>query len=250
MDFAPSNSRIPQGGKPSKPSRTAAEVATVRGGLQVLDLGLEPFGLTLARQEELVKQRILGSVPDTLILVEHPPVVTLGRAKQRGNLLLDPAVLLARGIEFFEVTRGGDVTYHAPGQLVGYPIFDLRQHGRDVLKFCRGMEASLISALGEFGIAARAVSGKAGVWVGEKKIASLGISVRRWVTFHGFALNVSTDLAGFQVIRPCGEDSRVMTSMATLLGRPVSMREVRRAVVARFAETFSLTETFSLSATA
>ena len=247
MDFGPSNSRTVG---PSNASRTAAEAVTVKPGLHVLNLGLEPFGRTLARQEELVGQRILGAVPDTLILVEHPPVVTLGRAKQRGNLLLDPAALLARSTEFFEVTRGGDVTYHAPGQLVGYPIFDLRQHGRDVLKFCRGMEASLISALGEFGITARAVSGKAGVWVEGKKIASLGISVRRWVTFHGFALNVSTDLTGFQVIRPCGEDSSVMTSMAALLGRPVPMPEVRRAVVARFAEAFSLTETCSISATA
>jgi lipoate-protein ligase B len=229
---------------------TATIEWSARGEWQVLDLGLEPFGLTLARQEALVKQRVRGSVPDTLILVEHPPVVTLGRAKQQGNVLVDPAALLARGVEFFEVTRGGDVTYHAPGQLVGYPIFDLRQHGKDVLRFCRGMEASLIAALEEFGIAARAVPGKAGVWMGEKKIASLGISVRHWVTFHGFALNVSTDLAGFQVIRPCGEDSSVMTSMAALLGRPVPMPEVRRAVIARFAETFSLAEAFSVSATA
>ena len=152
---------------------------------QILNLGLEPFGVTLHRQEELVRQRLLGIVPDTLILVEHPPVVTLGRAKQRGNLLLDPATLAAQGIEFFEITRGGDATYHAPGQLVGYPIFDLRYHGRDVLRFCRGMEAALIAALRGFGIAGRAIPGKAGVWVDEKKIASLGISVRRWITFHG-----------------------------------------------------------------
>lgn len=212
---------------------------------QVLDLGLTPFGVTLHRQEELVRQRLLGAIPDTLILVEHPPVVTVGRAKQRENLLLGPPALAARGIEFFEITRGGDVTYHAPGQLVGYPIFDLRQYGRDVLRFCRGMEGALIAALAEFGIVAGAIPGKAGVWVHGKKIASLGISVRRWVTFHGFALNVTTDLAGFQVIRPCGEDPAVMTSMAAILGGPVSMDAVRRAVAARFAETFSLTEASS-----
>jgi len=225
------------------------QVAVGRGW-QVLDLGLERYAVTLARQEELVRERIQGAVPDTLILVEHPQVVTLGRAKQRGNLLLDPAVLLARGIEFFEVTRGGDVTYHAPGQLVGYPIFDLRQHGQDVLKFCRGMEAALIDALVEFGIAAHAIPGKAGVWVGDKKIASLGISVRHWVTFHGFALNVSTDLAGFEVIRPCGEEPGVVTSMGALLGKPVSMEEVRRAVAGRFAEVFSLAEPVTVSAVA
>ena len=213
-----------------------------RATWQVLNLGLEPFGVTLRRQEELVRQRLLGIVPDTLILVEHPPVVTLGRAKQRGNLLRDPAMLAAQGVEFFEITRGGDATYHALGQLVGYPIFDLRQHGKDVLRFCRGVEAALISALAWFGIVAEAIPGKAGVWVGPRKIASLGISVRRWVTFHGFALNVTTDLSGFQVIRPCGEDPAVMTSMAVHLERPVSMEAVRRIVAARFAETFSHAE--------
>ncbi|HYL80256.1 MAG TPA: lipoyl(octanoyl) transferase LipB, partial [Candidatus Acidoferrum sp.] len=194
---------------------------------QVLDLGLQPYALTLQHQEELMAQRMAGRIPDTLILVEHPPVVTLGRAKLRKKLRLGPDALAARGIEFFEITRGGDVTYHAPGQLVGYPIFDLKQHGRDVLRFCRGVEAALIQTLGDFGLKAGAIPGDAGVWVGEKKIASLGVSVRRWITFHGFALNVSTDLAGFQVIRPCGKDPEVMTSMAALLGRPVPMEEVR-----------------------
>jgi len=221
---------------------TVTVESSARGGWQVLNLGLEPFGVTLRRQEELVRQRLLGIVPDILILVEHPPVVTLGRAKQRGNLLRDPAMLAAQGVEFFEITRGGDATYHAPGQLVGYPIFDLRQHGRDVLRFCRGIEAALIATLAMSGIGAEAVRGKAGVWVRGRKIASLGISIRRWVTFHGFALNVSTDLAGFQVIRPCGEDPGVMTSMVAILHRPVSMDEVRRVVAVRFAETFSLTE--------
>lgn len=210
--------------------------------LRILNLGIEPFAVTLQRQEELVRQRMLGIVPDTLVLVEHPPVVTLGRAKHRGNLLLDPAALSGKGVEFFEITRGGDATYHAPGQLVGYPIFDLHQHGKDVLRFCRGVEVALISALAWFGIAAEAISGKAGVCVGRRKIASLGISVRRWVTFHGFALNVSIDLSGFRVIRPCGEDPAVMTSMAVLLERPVSMDAVRRIVAARFAETFSHAE--------
>jgi len=213
---------------------------------QVLVLGFQPFAAVLRQQEELVGQRLLGTIPDTLILVEHPPVVTLGRAKQRGNLRLDPGALLARGIEYFEITRGGDVTYHAPGQLVGYPIFDLHQHGRDVLRFCRGMEAALIAALGDFGIAAGAVRGRAGVWVEEKKIASLGISVRRWVTLHGFALNVSTDLSGFEIIRPCGEDPGVMTSMAAILGGPVFMPEVRRCVARRFAETFQIGEAAQL----
>ena len=218
-----------------------------RGAFQVLVLGLEPYGVTLRRQEALVEQRLQGSVPDTLILVEHPPVVTLGRAKSLANLRQSPEALASRGVEFFKVSRGGDVTYHAPGQLVGYPIFDLRGHGQDVLRFCRGIEAALIGTLGEFGIAGQAVSGKAGVWVGDRKIASLGISLRRWVTFHGFALNVSIDLGGFRVIRPCGEPPEVMTSMEELLGRPVPMDGVRDRVRARLAEVFELTEVCSAS---
>jgi lipoate-protein ligase B len=225
----------------------AAETETrARVIWQVLDLGLQPYGLTLHHQEELVGQRLAGSIPDTLILVEHPPVVTLGRAKLRKNLRLTPDLLSARGIEFFEITRGGDVTFHAPGQLVGYPIFDLRQHGRDVLRFCRGVESALIQTLGDFGLRAGAIPGDAGVWVGEKKIASLGVSVRRWITLHGFALNVSTDLAGFQVIRPCGKDPEVMTSMAMQLGGPVPMEKVRRRVTIRFAEVFSFAEAFGV----
>jgi lipoyl(octanoyl) transferase len=209
--------------------------------MRVVELGVEPYGTTLLRQEELLHERQLDRIPDTLLLVEHPPVVTLGRAKTLANLLVPPAELAARGVAFFEITRGGDVTYHAPGQLVGYPIFDLRQHGRDVLLFCRKTEGALIGALADFGIAAQPLPGKAGVWVGRRKIASLGISVRRWVSFHGFALNVTTDLAGFRVIRPCGEDPSVMTSMAELLRRPVPMAEVRARVAERFAEQLQLT---------
>ncbi len=214
---------------------------------QVVDLGLLPYGEALRRQEEQVAARLAGSAPDVLLLVEHPPVVTLGRAKAPRNLRFSPAELAARGVEFFEVTRGGDATYHAPGQLVGYPIFDLRDHGKDVLRFCRGLERGLILALAEVGVDARSVPGKAGVWVGEKKITSLGISLRRWVTFHGFALNVCTDLAGFQVIRPCGEEPEVMTSLAERLGRPITVEEVREKVVRHIAEEFGFDEVVTIS---
>jgi lipoate-protein ligase B len=209
---------------------------------QLLDLGLMPYGAALDRQLALLDARIRDRIPDTLILVEHPPVVTLGRAKTTANLRMTQEELRARGIDFFEVSRGGDATYHAPGQLVGYPIFDLRHHGRDVLHFCRRVEAALIGTLEGFGLAGRAVRGKAGVWVGERKIASLGISLRRWVTFHGFALNVGVDLAGFQVIRPCGEEPEIMTSMATLLGRRLAMDAVRDRVAAEFARGFGFGE--------
>jgi lipoate-protein ligase B len=190
----------------------------------------------------LLDARIRDRIPDTLVLVEHPPVVTLGRAKTTANLRLTPEELRARDIEFFEISRGGDATYHGPGQLVGYPIFDLRQHGRDVLHYCRRVEAALIGTLEGFGVAGRAVPGKAGVWVGERKIASLGISLRRWVTFHGFALNVGVDLADFHVIRPCGEEPEIMTTMVALLGRQVAMGAVRDRVAAEFARVFGFGE--------
>ena len=208
--------------------------------LHVLDLGLQAYGPVLALQERLVQERLRAEIPDTLLLVEHPPVVTLGRGGAPANLRVSPEGLQARGVEFFAVSRGGDATYHAPGQLVGYPVFDLRQHGRDVLAFCRGLEAAIIGCLADFGIAGESVPGKAGVWVGSRKICSLGISVRRWVTFHGFALNVATDLAGFHVIRPCGEEPGVMISMAALLDRAPDMGSVRAEVGRRIAERFSL----------
>ena len=225
----------------------AASAAAARIPWRVLDLGLAPYGVVLERQLALLEDRIQGRVPDTLILVEHPPVVTLGRAKTTANLRHTPEELQARGIEFFEVSRGGDVTYHAPGQLVGYPVFDLRQHGRDVLRFCRGVEAALIGVLAAVGLGARSVPGKAGVWVGDRKIASLGVSLRRWVTFHGFALNVAVDLRGFQVIQPCGEAPEVMTSMESLLKRPVAIFDVRRLVVAEFARVFGFGEQRAVS---
>jgi lipoate-protein ligase B len=225
----------------------AASAAGARIPWRVLDLGLAPYGAVLEQQLALLKDRIQDRVPDTLILVEHPPVVTLGRAKTTANLRHTPEELRARGVEFFEVSRGGDVTYHAPGQLVGYPVFDLLQHGRDVLRFCRGVEAALIGVLEAVGLGARSVPGKAGVWVGDRKIASLGVSLRRWVTFHGFALNVTVDLLGFQVIRPCGEEPEIMTSMEALLKRPVPMDDVRRLVVGEFARRFGFGEQCAVS---
>jgi lipoate-protein ligase B len=206
-----------------------------------------PYGAALARQLDLLENRIRDRIPDTLILVEHPAVVTLGRGKTTTNLRCTPEALRARGIDFFEITRGGDVTYHAPGQLVGYPIFDLKQHGRDVLRFCRRVEYALIQTLQTFGLVAAAVPGKAGVWVGDRKIASLGISLRRWVTFHGFSLNVGVDLIGFGVVRPCGEEPDVMTSVEALLGRPIAMDDVRHRVVEALGRVFHFEESQAVS---
>ncbi len=188
-------------------------------------LGLVPYGEALAVQEAAVRDRVAGLTRDRLLLLEHPPVITLGRSSQPGNLLFDAGRLRALGIECFEVGRGGDVTYHAPGQLVGYPIVDLSGPGRrDVHAFLRSLEAGLVDALEEWAIPACRIEGRTGVFIDrarsrrpggrERKIASIGIGLRRWVTWHGFALNVDLDLAGFDAIVPCGLSDVVMTSVA------------------------------------
>ncbi len=195
------------------------------GELSIEWLGLVPYGEALARQEAALHDRAAGLAGDRLLLLEHPPVVTLGRSTRAANLLLSAEQLRARGIEVFEVGRGGDVTYHAPGQLVGYPIIDLSAPDRrDVHAFLRRLEAGLIDALEEWAIPARRIEGRTGVFIDrersrrsggrERKIASIGVGLRRWVTWHGFALNVDLDLAGFDVIVPCGLPDVVMTSVA------------------------------------
>jgi lipoyl(octanoyl) transferase len=207
-------------------------------------LGLVPYGEALALQEQQLVARQTGREGDVVLLLEHPPVVTLGRSTRRENLLASPDELAARGIELHEIARGGDVTYHAPGQLVGYPIVDLAaRDARDVHAFLRQLEEALIEALATLAIAAERVEGKTGVFVQRKapgerlrKIASIGIGVRRWVTWHGFALNVSLDLSGFDVIVPCGLEGIDMTSVAAELERagrsvPDDLDERARAAV-------------------
>jgi lipoate-protein ligase B len=203
--------------------------ATASGrALSVEWLGRQPYGEALALQHQAVADRLAGRRGDRLLLLEHPPVVTLGRGSDRANLKASEEELSARGIELFEVGRGGDVTYHAPGQLVGYPIIDLDALGRrDVHAHLRSLEAGLIDALEEIGVPACRVPGWTGVFVDrgrsarregpERKIASIGVGVRRWVTFHGFALNVTVDLEGFESIVPCGLSQVEMTSVAVEL---------------------------------
>jgi len=187
-------------------------------------LGLRSYAEALALQEAAVRDRLSGRTPDRLLLLEHPRVVTLGRSSDPENLKLSEQELAASGVEFFEVGRGGDVTYHAPGQLVGYPIVDLDALGRrDVHQHLRSLEAALIAALEEVGIPATRIPGWTGVFIDrerseqphgrERKIASIGVGVRRWVTFHGFALNVTIDLDGFESIVPCGLRDVEMTSV-------------------------------------
>src|SRR5262249_29216316 len=155
---------------------------------------------------------------DTLLLLEHPPVLTAGRGTGEGSVIADPATLTRLGLEVVPVSRGGDVTWHGPGQLVGYPICALAAHGYDLHRFLRGIEQGLIDSLKRFGIEAHRIEGRTGVWIGALKLASIGIAVRRWVSYHGFALNVSPDLSDFQLIHPCGYRDVRMTSMRELLG--------------------------------
>ena len=188
-------------------------------------LGRVEYDRAVALQEALLLARQADRIPDTLLLLEHPPVVTLGRATQAHHLLAGEAELARRGIALRPAARGGDVTFHGPGQLVGYPIVDLTPRGRDVHRYLRDLESGLIAALARFGLAAGRVPGLTGIWVGNEKIAAIGIGVRRWVAWHGFALNVSVDLAYFQLIVPCGIGDRGVTSLARALGRSVQLAE-------------------------
>jgi lipoyl(octanoyl) transferase len=204
--------------------------------LVVRRLGRVGYEAGLELQQQLVEERRAGHIPDTLLLLEHPPVITLG-VRTRGkssNIIASPEELAARAVTVIETGRGGDVTYHGPGQLVGYPIIDLRPDRCDVHKYVRDLEEAIILAVRAFGIVAGRVQGLTGVWVGpprqEAKLAAIGIRISRWITSHGFALNVSTDLANFGLIVPCGIADRGVTSLDLLLGRPVPMSEVEDAV--------------------
>lgn len=203
---------------------------------ELRELGRIGYGEALSLQAVLVEQRKQGAIPDQLLLLEHPHVVTLGRNGRREHLLARPEMLERAGIEFFETDRGGDITYHGPGQLVGYPILDLRQWRRDVVAYVRGLEQVIIDALAEFGLAAGRVSGCTGVWVEERKIAAIGVHISRWVTSHGFALNVDTDLSYFRYIVPCGL-SRPVTSMAAE-GIRAGRAELIGALARSFANVF------------
>jgi len=210
--------------------------------LLVADLGPRPYAEVLELQRGLCRERMAGERhDDVLLLVEHEPVVTLGRGTRPSSLPVSPAVLTSRGIQVVEVERGGDVTYHGPGQVVGYPVLDLRDHREDLHWYLRQLEGVIIAALAELGVSAERNPGLTGVWTRGRKIASIGIHVKQWVTFHGFALNVTTDLSGFDLIVPCGIQDVVMTSVARELGRSDAEEleaASRRAIVARFGKVF------------
>jgi lipoyl(octanoyl) transferase len=208
--------------------------------IHVRRLGVVPYADALALQKSLVEERKAGSIPDQLLLLEHPPVITLGvkSRNDHSNVLHTPEALAAQGIELFETGRGGDVTYHGPGQLVGYPIMDLRPDRCDVHRYVRDLEEMIIRAVAPFGISAGRQPGLTGAWVGSEKLAAIGVRIARWVTSHGFALNVSTDLSHFGLIVPCGIADKGVTSMERLIGGPVAMAEVEEEVLRSFAAVF------------
>ena len=215
--------------------------------MDVRHLGFVDYQAALDLQKDLVEQRKQGLIPDQLLLLEHPHVITLGARNHNAssNVLETPEALARRGVAVFETGRGGDVTYHGPGQLVGYPIVELPRDRRDVHRYVRDLEEVLIQTVSEFGIAAARTPGLTGIWVGSDKLAAIGVRISRWVTSHGFALYVSTDLSNFGLIVPCGIADKGVTSMERLLGRPVPMDEVAGAVERRFEAVFFASATTS-----
>jgi lipoyl(octanoyl) transferase len=217
----------------------------------VVDLGLVPYAPACELQRELVEARKANAVPDVLLLCEHPHVITLGRNGKREHLRANDRLLTQMQVEFHATDRGGDITYHGPGQIVGYPILDLAEHRRDIRWYVEQLEETMIRATRDFGIQAHRVAGKHGIWVGspngtaaaEEKLAALGVHLSRWVTSHGFAYNVSTDLRYFDLIVPCGIPDARATSLERILGRAVETAEGKARLSTHFADVFGYSVT-------
>ncbi|HVO57021.1 MAG TPA: lipoyl(octanoyl) transferase LipB [Dongiaceae bacterium] len=211
----------------------------------IIDLGLVGYAAALDVQQRVVAARKAGAIEDVLLFCEHPHVITLGRSGKRSNLLASENVLRQKGVSYFETNRGGDITYHGPGQIVGYPILNLDALRRDVHWYVRNLEEAMIRCSAAFGISARRVAGKTGVWTSdggaEEKLAAIGVHISRWVTSHGFAYNVATDLRYFDLIVPCGIAERKATSLEKLLARSVALQEVRPVLARELASVFGLT---------
>ncbi len=201
--------------------------------VSLLDLGFRDYGEVLKLQRELVEKRRTSKIRDTLILVEHPDVVTLGRRGTMENVLSDQ-------LPVYWIERGGDATYHGPGQLVGYPIVSLEDSKTSVVSFVRKIEEVLIRTVADFGIVASRVENKPGIWVGEKKLASIGIAIQHWITFHGFALNVNSDLKKFYSIKPCGMEPSTMTSMQRIIGKEMPFEKVKESIIKNFSGVFQI----------
>jgi lipoyl(octanoyl) transferase len=208
--------------------------------LEVRRLGMVPYAVASDIQRALVEERRAGRVPDLLLLLEHPHVITFGVKADaaRSHLIATPELLAARHVEVHESGRGGDITYHGPGQVVGYPILDLKPDRCDVHKYVRDLEEVMIRVAGDFGLEGGRIKGLSGAWVGADKVGAIGVRISRWITSHGFALNVATDLEYFRLIVPCGIESGGVTSLSRATGRPIPMADAEASVVRNFAAVF------------
>jgi len=201
-------------------------------------LGTVDYAEAHRLQKELQSKRIAGEIGDTVLLLEHPPVLTMGRSAKKQHVLAPREVLEARGIAVHEVGRGGDVTYHGPGQLVAYPIIDLKPDRKDVRKYVSSLEETMIRSSADFDLTARRVEGFNGAWIGERKVGAVGVRISRWVTMHGLALNVNSDLTHFDLIVPCGIQDKGVTSLSAELGRRVCVTDVIEPLARHFAELY------------
>jgi lipoyl(octanoyl) transferase len=209
-----------------------------RKPIEIRQLGMVEYGTAYRLQKNLHQQRVAGEIGDTLLLLEHPPTITVGKAGSIENILVPRETLHQKGISLYFTDRGGDVTYHGPGQLVGYPILDLSSRGGDLKRYVRNLEEVLVRTLEDFSVKASRDPHHVGVWIGDKKIAAIGLSIKDWVTTHGFALNVCTDLECFSLIHACGFKDRKTTSMQDLLAYPPAMDQVIEGLLRHFFEIF------------
>ena len=209
----------------------------------ILELGLMEYREAYELQKTLHRQRVEGKISDVLLLLEHPPTITVGKSGTLDNVLISREQLTRQGISLFFIDRGGDVTYHGPGQLVGYPIVDLRQRGKDLHRYISDIEEVILRTLRDFSIDGNRDESHPGVWVKEEEVAAIGLSVRRWVSMHGFALNINTDLDHFSFINPCGFSDRKATSMSRILNSDVPMKEVTNSLISHFCEIFDFPKT-------
>lgn len=209
----------------------------MRNLFKIIDLGLIEYSKAYRIQQEVLLNRQFGEFSDTLLLAEHPPVITIGRSGSKANIIEDEDELKKRGISIFEIDRGGNVTYHGPGQLVAYPIMNIKDlTNGDIHKFLRILEEAVIRFLSHYNITGNRISNYTGVWVCDKKIASIGIGVRKWISYHGMALNINPDMSHFSMLNPCGLTANKMTSLERVLGKSISISDVKREFIESFKE--------------
>ena len=204
----------------------------------VLDIGLKDYMEAYGLQKKILSKRIKNEIPDTLILTEHPPTFTIGRKGGRGNILVSNEILKKNGIKVYEVDRGGDITYHGPGQIVCYPIINLAEWNKDIHLYLRSLEEVIIKFLSHFKITAVRINDYTGVWIGNGKIAAIGIGVSKWTTFHGFCININPNKEHFRMITPCGIRDKKVTSLYELTGRQIDMQKVKQILITEFGNCF------------